>query len=265
MRRRGCHRNLSGNVRALAEAALLDQEADTESTVQGRTQDRSREFTFRCKMAECHPRGLRQISPPPSRDELLKVRPGTSPAADDKGGVGWHTIGEFFSRTFPSPVFYRPTGMWLRGQQKTVSSQWMANPLSIIRRIDGCLSQPPTARSRGFTREWQRCYRETQKSQHPRRIPRDSTRLRAGRFGAVLSACLSSALSPHSLLPDEAGRQRLHGTTWKKRQSDTWGRRNRLLSGWSPICVTSCRDFGHRCAVDMRDDGVWMRTNLHQF
>lgn len=127
MRMRGCHRNLSGNDRAVAEAAVLDQEADTESTVQGRTQDRSREFTSRCKMAECHPRGLRQISPPPSRDKLLKSSSRHQPGRRRQGGVGL-TYNRRILFSNPSKPCLLPTHwVWLRGQQETVSSQRRAN------------------------------------------------------------------------------------------------------------------------------------------
>jgi len=56
-----------------------------------------------------------------------------------------------------------------------------------------------------------------------------------------LRCLLTLRFVPRLCLPDEAGWQRLYGTTQGKRRSDTWGRHNRLLSGWSPICVTQLK------------------------
>lgn len=164
--------------------------------------------------------------------------------------MGKDTIGDFLLEPFQALSFTDPLECGCGGLQETAFSPG-GGDLTTIHRIDGCLSQPPTARSRRFAQEWQRCFVEAQRS----RLPGESSETAQGLGqGSSVSSWMPAYPRPvpRYCLPDEAERRRLYGTTQGKRHSDTWGRHNRPLSGGSPICVTYHDILGPRCAVDTR-------------
>lgn len=94
-----------------------------------------------------------------------KALPDTNPDVDDRG-VGEDTIGDFLLEPFQALSFTDPLDVAVGTYEKQLPRHG-GGDLTTILRIDGCLSQPPTARSRRFAQEWQRCCMEAQEIRLP--------------------------------------------------------------------------------------------------
>ena len=161
------------------------------------------------------------------------------------GGVRYNR--RFSSRNLPSPVFYRPTGLWLPRPTRDcflpMEKRLLQHPPYRWLPVSATNCKVPRGRARLADGMW-----KPRKVYSPGNPPRQHKA-----WNRAICGCLIAIRSvPRYCLPDEAERRRLYGTTQGKRHSDTWGRHNRALSGWSPICVTYLEISGPRCAVDTR-------------
>lgn len=191
MRVSGHHRNLGGNYSAMAcEAVLVQRDGyrvhGTGASTGPVTGDYFPMLDGRIVILEVSDKYFHR------RAEMgnNKARPGTNPDADDRG-VGEDTIGKFLLEPFQALSFTDPLECGCGGLQETAFSP--GGDLTTIHRIDGCLSQPPTARSRRFAQEWQRCFVEAQRS----RLPGESSETAQGLGqGSSVSSWMPAYPSP---------------------------------------------------------------------